>query len=146
MTRQIESPGSDAGRPPFRDERRCRMTRAGRRHVADVRRSIADIGPLAPMHRERVDERLARCLTCAGYGQPPALRGDWHEAAGPEGPGGPRSAIGARLDRVADRAQDRADLAAQEDEGDDRDDRDEGEDQRVLGETLAFVVVAERTR
>ena len=45
-----------------------------------------------------------------------------------------------RLDRVADRAQDRADLAAEEDEGDDRDDRDEGEDQRVLGETLTFVV------
>ena len=48
------------------------------------------------------------------------------------------------LDRVADRAQDRADLAAQEDQGDDRDDRDEGEDQRVLGETLAFLVAAKR--
>ena len=48
------------------------------------------------------------------------------------------------LDRVADRAQDAADLAAQEDEGDDRDDRDEGEDQRVFRETLAFLVAAKR--
>src|SRR6478672_1393331 len=49
-----------------------------------------------------------------------------------------------RLDRVADRAQDRADLVAQEDERDDRDDRDEREDQRVLRETLAFLVTAKR--
>src|SRR6476646_12242199 len=48
------------------------------------------------------------------------------------------------LDRVADVAQDGADLAAQEDEGDDRDDRDEGEDQRVLRETLAVLVTMER--
>ena len=46
--------------------------------------------------------------------------------------GGPRPS--------ADRAQDRADLAAQEDEGDDRDDRDEREDQRVLRETLSVVL------
>src|SRR5215210_3834305 len=45
-----------------------------------------------------------------------------------------------RLDRGADLAQDRADLSTEEDQGDDRDDRDEGEDQRVLGETLAFLV------
>src|SRR6186997_3059023 len=45
-----------------------------------------------------------------------------------------------RLDRVADGAQDLADLAAQEDEGDDRNDRDEGEDQRIFGKTLAVLV------
>src|SRR5687768_13917468 len=44
------------------------------------------------------------------------------------------------LDRAADRAQDLADLAAQEDEGDDRDDGDEGKDQRVLREALAVFV------
>src|SRR5690349_18911175 len=47
------------------------------------------------------------------------------------------------LDRAADRAEDGADLAAQEDEGDDRDDRDEGEDQRVLREALAFLIPTE---
>src|SRR5204862_5756335 len=47
------------------------------------------------------------------------------------------------LDGIADRAQDLADLAAQEDEGDDRDDGDEREDQRVLGETLALLVLRE---
>src|SRR5687768_1874100 len=51
-----------------------------------------------------------------------------------------------RSDRLADRVQDVADLAAQEDEGDDRDDRDEGEDQRVLRETLAFLVIASEVR
>jgi hypothetical protein len=45
-------------------------------------------------------------------------------------------------DRAADLAEDRADLLAQEDEGDNRDDRDEGKDQRVLGETLAFLIPA----
>src|SRR5215204_2432655 len=59
---------------------------------------------------------------------------------GPEGAGGPILPDGRVLDGVADRAQDLADLAAQEDEGDDRDDRDEGEDQGVLGESLAFLV------
>ena len=49
-------------------------------------------------------------------------------------------AAGRKLDRVADRAQDLADLAAQEDEGDDRNDRDEREDQGVLSEALAFLV------
>src|SRR5687768_17298765 len=48
------------------------------------------------------------------------------------------------LDRVADVAEDRRDLAAQEDEGDDRDDCDEREDQRVLRESLAFLVAAKR--
>ena len=47
------------------------------------------------------------------------------------------------LDGLADRAQDRADLAAEEDQGDDRDDGDEGEDQRVLGEALAFLIAAD---
>src|SRR5439155_1396168 len=45
-----------------------------------------------------------------------------------------------RLDGIADVAQDRRDLAAEEDEGDDRDDGDEREDQRVLGQTLALLV------
>src|SRR5204862_301576 len=44
------------------------------------------------------------------------------------------------LDGVTDVAQDLADLIAQEDEGNDRDDRDKREDQRVLRETLAFLV------
>src|SRR3954471_22246915 len=48
------------------------------------------------------------------------------------------------LDRVTDVAQDARDLAAQEDEGDDCDDRDEGEDQRVLCESLAFLVPTNR--
>ena len=51
---------------------------------------------------------------------------------------------GSVLDARADRVQDPRDLAAQEEEGDDRDDRDEGEDQRVLRETLAFLVPAKR--
>src|SRR3954465_199437 len=48
-----------------------------------------------------------------------------------------------RLDGRADGVEDAADLGAQEDQRDDRDDRDEGEDQRVLGEALAVVVVAD---
>src|SRR5688572_19595174 len=56
----------------------------------------------------------------------------------PPSPRGPAVVGGSRLDRAADRAQDLADLAAQEDEGNDRDDRDEGEDQRVLREALAI--------
>src|SRR5258705_5580418 len=46
-----------------------------------------------------------------------------------------------RLDRRADLAEDGRDLAAEEDQGDDRDDGDEGEDQRVLRESLAFLFV-----
>ena len=41
------------------------------------------------------------------------------------------------LDGAPDRAQDRADLATQEEEGHDGDDRDKGEDECVLRETLA---------
>src|SRR6185503_12260510 len=51
---------------------------------------------------------------------------------------------GRKLDRLADRAQRGADLGAKEDERDDRHDRDEREDQRVLGETLAFLVTIEK--
>src|SRR3954447_17868866 len=51
---------------------------------------------------------------------------------------------GSRSDRAADLAEDRADLTTQEDECDDRDDRDEGEDQRVLGETLPVLVPTKR--
>ena len=47
------------------------------------------------------------------------------------------------LDRVTDVAENLRDLAAQEDEGDDRDDRDQGEDQRVLRETLTLLLAAE---
>src|SRR4051812_42436526 len=39
-------------------------------------------------------------------------------------------------DRVADVAQDLADLAAEKDQGDDGNDRDEGEDEGVFGEAL----------
>src|SRR5215204_6523606 len=70
-----------------------------------------------------------------------------HETTKPPGLSAPaaQSSICERrsLDRIADRAQDLADLAAQEDEGDDRDDRDKREDQGVLGESLAFVIVAD---
>ena len=48
------------------------------------------------------------------------------------------------LDAFADHAEDAADLRAEEDEGTDRDDRDQSEDQRVLRETLAFLVPAKR--
>src|SRR5258706_5012008 len=51
--------------------------------------------------------------------------------------------LASMLDRRADRAEDAADRAAQEQEGNDRNDRDEGEDQRVLRETLAFLVTPE---
>jgi hypothetical protein len=54
-------------------------------------------------------------------------------------PGATAVSIGC-LDRVADVAEDAADLAAQENEGDDSNDRDEREDQCVLGETLARLV------
>ena len=47
------------------------------------------------------------------------------------------------LDGAADRMQDARDLAAEEDEGDDCHDRDERKDQRVLRETLTFLVGAE---
>src|SRR5437879_2673966 len=75
----------------------------------------------------------------------------WAQALGnskppaPCGAGGPVCRLRrSELDRLADRAEDRADLVAQEDQGDDRDDGDEGEDQRVLGETLAFLVPTKR--
>ena len=44
------------------------------------------------------------------------------------------------LDRVADVAQNGADLTAQEEQGDDGDDRDEGEDECVFGEALSLIV------
>ena len=63
----------------------------------------------------------------------------------PDREGGPHSdqESGVRLDGDADVVEDRGDLAAQEKQGDDGDDRDEGEDQRVFGETLAFLVTME---
>src|SRR4051812_42696306 len=57
-----------------------------------------------------------------------------------------KSAEGSRgLDGRADLVKDRADRAAEENQGDDRDDGDEGEDQRVLRETLAFLVTIEKS-
>jgi hypothetical protein len=53
------------------------------------------------------------------------------------------SQTGFESDRSADLAQDRADLVAQEDQRQDGDDRDQGEDQRVLRETLALVIPAQ---
>src|SRR5450756_559002 len=50
------------------------------------------------------------------------------------------------LDRVADGAQDRLDLPAEEDQSDDREDRDQGEDQRVLRESLALLLSDEERR
>src|SRR5450756_2447913 len=64
------------------------------------------------------------------------------QVAAPGGAGGRRWRRG--LDGGADRAEDRLDLAAQEDERDDRDDRDEGEDEGVLGEALALLVAVKR--
>src|SRR4051794_22099240 len=84
----------------------------------------------------------AYCATSSTLKSPEhqAVRPGNGEAAGPVSNGLGSRVAGTRLDRAADRAQDLADLAAEEDQGDDRDDRDEGEDQRVLRETLAFVV------
>jgi hypothetical protein len=48
------------------------------------------------------------------------------------------------LDRVADSAEDGADLAAQEQQGKDRDDRDERKDQGVFGQTLASLIGSRR--
>ena len=61
-------------------------------------------------------------------------------------PGGLKDLSVRELDGRADLVQDRADLAAQEDEGDDRDDRDERQDQGVLSEALAFLVAAGKVR
>src|SRR4029077_19344120 len=66
----------------------------------------------------------------------------------PPGPRGRRRSgnrASDELDGLADGVEDAADLGAHEDQRDDRDDRDECEDQRVLGEALAFVVAAERS-
>src|SRR5437762_1787620 len=53
----------------------------------------------------------------------------------------PVAVLDPTLDRGADRAEDLADCASEEQEGDDGDDGDEGEDQRVLREALAFLLV-----
>src|SRR4051812_25966980 len=68
------------------------------------------------------------------------------ETRGPPAPAwatGGRISRERRLDGRADGVEDAADLVAEEDQRDDRDDRDEREDQRVLGEALSFVVVAD---
>src|SRR5580765_1302010 len=46
--------------------------------------------------------------------------------------------LASQLDRVADVAQDRRDLAAEEDECDDRDDGDQGKNQGIFRETLTL--------
>jgi hypothetical protein len=51
---------------------------------------------------------------------------------------------GGGLDRLADGAQDLADLAAKEDQGDDGEDRDEREDECVFGEALAVLEPKDR--
>ena len=67
-----------------------------------------------------------------------------------ERPPGPRrvpaadSVVGSGLDRVADGAQDLADLATQEDEGDDRNDGDQRQDECVFREALALFIAADR--
>jgi len=55
-----------------------------------------------------------------------------------------RRSVALELDARADGVEDPRDLAAQEEQRNDRDDRDQGKDQRVLGETLALLVGAER--
>jgi hypothetical protein len=60
--------------------------------------------------------------------------------AGPEADG-PFDAETDVLDGRADHAEDLADLATKEQKRNDRDDGDQGEDQRVLGETLAFLII-----
>src|SRR5689334_16390837 len=57
--------------------------------------------------------------------------------------GGPFDGCGVSPYTPLFRSQDARDLGAQEDQGDDRDDGDEREDQRVLGETLALLVLRE---
>src|ERR1700694_5750052 len=62
-------------------------------------------------------------------------------------PGQPRRPfLNVVLDGAADGAQHLADLAAEEDKGDDREDRDQGEDQRVLRESLALLIANEERR
>src|SRR3990172_10558287 len=63
----------------------------------------------------------------------------------PDGPAVRIRGASVRLDGRPDDAEDLADLTAQEEQGDDGDDRDEGEDERVLGEPLAFLVPIERS-
>ena len=84
----------------------------------------------------------ARCR-CHGRCSPGALAGP-KMRTGRRGDPAARSTGAELLDRVADGREDRRDLAAQEDQGDDRDDRDEREDQRVLRETLAFLVAVRK--
>jgi hypothetical protein len=50
------------------------------------------------------------------------------------------------LDRVTNVAQNGTDLATQEEQRDDRHDCDKGEDEGVLGETLAFLVLGHPLR
>src|SRR5712671_4539598 len=66
----------------------------------------------------------------------PTVTGEADRSAPPRVLANPGFAF--QLDRVADVAQDRRDLAAQEDECDDRDDGDEGKNQRVFRETLTL--------
>src|SRR3954464_1993743 len=58
---------------------------------------------------------------------------------------GPAVRSSRQLDVLTDRAEDLADRRAQEEQGEDRHDGDEGEDQRVLRETLAFLVAIEES-
>src|SRR3954464_622152 len=58
---------------------------------------------------------------------------------------GPAVRSSRQLDVLADGAEDLADRRAQEEQGEDRHDGDEGEDQRVLRETLAFLVAIEQS-
>src|SRR3954462_9172002 len=97
-------------------------------------------------HSSRSPVQQARVTVRSGGPQSIARQGHPDEASLDKWTAGPRrhrrseSTRQILLDRGADLAQDRGDLAAQEDQGDDRNDGDEGEDQRVLGETLAFLV------
>src|SRR4026207_79768 len=73
----------------------------------------------------------------------PAVEG-FESPQGSPGRAAWRSLGSAVLDRRSYGAEDAADRAAQEEQGHDRNDRDEGEDQRVLRETLAFLVAPQR--
>src|SRR5688500_1911716 len=79
----------------------------------------------------------------------------WPPAPGNDKPAGAKArrsctgakaafAAGLSLDGLADGAEDARHLRAEEDQRDDRDDRDQGEDQRVLRETLALVLTSNK--
>src|SRR2546425_5811842 len=101
-------------------------------------RAVKNVMEWATSFLQRSPQPLgSRARTVAG-----ALWGCQPESA--PGHSARRSSEVRELDAGTDGAEDVADGAAQEQEGHDRNDRDEGEDQRVLRETLTFLVTPQR--